>query len=189
MKTTIFGNLSKTYKNEGKVEGEILEKITTHLSTTTGNPHKVTARDVGAYSMAEVDEKLDEKAGNNDVYTKVEVDKMFSEVGDSVDAYTKAETDELLSDKADKEKTETDIGMLNFKLLGLPTFNDVYTKGEADEKEAVLVSQLESVMNELVLSLNEMYYTKHEVDSKIGDIDSALDELHGYAASLIGGGA
>ena len=31
------------------------------------------------------------------------------------------------------------------------------------------------------------YYTKAEVDTKIGDIDSALDELHDYAQGLIGG--
>lgn len=134
MNKTAFGNLSKTYKNEGKVEGEILDSIKTHLSTTKGNPHKVTASDVGAYNKDEVDSKIDvisSEVGNR--YTKEEVDNKISEIGGSVDAYTKAETDELLSDKADKEKTETDIGMLNFKLLGLPTFNDVYTKAETDE--------------------------------------------------------
>lgn len=57
MKTTIFGNLSKTYKNEGKVEGEILDKIKDHLSTTTGNPHKVTVEDIGAYSAKKIENK------------------------------------------------------------------------------------------------------------------------------------
>ena len=31
-------------------------------------------------------------------------------------------------------------------------------------------------------------YTKQEVDVKIGDISSALDELHAYAQSVISGG-
>ena len=33
------------------------------------------------------------------------------------------------------------------------------------------------------------YYNKEEVDDKIGDISSALDELHAYAEALKGGGA
>ena len=33
------------------------------------------------------------------------------------------------------------------------------------------------------------YYTKEEIDNKIGSIDTALDELHAYATSLIGGEA
>ena len=57
MNKTAFGNLSKTYKNEGKVEGEILDSIKTHLSTTKGNPHKVTLEEIGAYSAKKIENK------------------------------------------------------------------------------------------------------------------------------------
>lgn len=31
------------------------------------------------------------------------------------------------------------------------------------------------------------YYTKDEIDNTVGDIETALDELHNYAQAIIGG--
>ena len=45
--------------------------------------------------------------------------------------------------------------------------------------------------SELGINMPNMdnYYTKDEVDSLVGDIETALDELHNYAQALINGGA
>lgn len=46
-------------------------------------------------------------------------------------------------------------------------------------------------LGELGIDIPNMdnYYTKDEVDSLVGDIETALDELHNYAQALINGGA
>ena len=57
--------------------------------------------------------------------------------------------------------------------------NEVYTKAETEGKieEAVLWSE------------HGTWQQFNEVNEKIGNIDVALDELHNYALSLIGGEA
>lgn len=131
MKISEKGNLSKTYQGKYVADEETLKSIKKHLNAESGNPHKVTAGDVGSYTKEEVDSKIDvisSEVGNR--YTKDEVDKKFEEVGGSVDAYTKAETDDLLSDKADA----AELAKVKFDILGLPTFNDVYTKAETNKQ-------------------------------------------------------
>ena len=108
MKISENGNLSKTYQGKYVADEATLESIEKHLDATAGNPHKVTASDVGAYTKEEVDGKIDvisSEVGNR--YTKEEVDNKLSEIGGSVDAYTKAEMDELLSSKADDDEVYT----------------------------------------------------------------------------------
>lgn len=131
MKISEKGNLSKTYQGKYVADEKTLESIEKHLNATAGNPHKVTASDVGSYTKGEVDSKIDvinSEVGNR--YTKEEVDNKLSEIGGSVDAYTKAETDDLLSDKADA----LELAKVQFDILGLPTFDDVYTKAETNEQ-------------------------------------------------------
>lgn len=45
------------------------------------------------------------------------------------------------------------------------------------------------VVSGLATSLVNSYYNKTKIDEMFGDVNSALDELHNYAQSLIGGDA
>lgn len=76
--------------------------------------------------------------------------------------------------------------------------SNYYTKSETDQKLTtypsrsevqVSINSLESDINRELgrKADNATTYTKTEVDNLIGDIDSALDELHTYAQALIGG--
>lgn len=56
---------------------------------------------------------------------------------------------------------------------------------EIERVEGELCQQINDAKS--VASDNQMRIT--DVESQIGDIDSALDELHNYAQSLVGGGA
>lgn len=117
-----------------------------------------------------------------------DVDLLLSKA-DADKVYTKEETDDLLSDKADAlelDKVKSDI-------LGLPTFNDVYTKEKTDNAIKAgceeLAEQFGGIIDEIGYFIEEQFYHKSEIDGMIGDIDSALDELHNYAQALIGGEA
>lgn len=60
------------------------------------------------------------------------------------------------------------------------------SKDEIDKKEQRYKPIVPNTLNYAVKSVA---YDKAEVDAKIGDIESALDELHAYAQALISGGA
>ena len=90
---------------------------------------------------------------------------------------------------------------------GSVDLSNYYTKDEARsvfvQKSDYIVETetIHSDINKITTSLNTKAnksttlagygikdaYTKTEVDNLIGDIDSALDELHNYAQALIGG--
>ena len=64
------------------------------------------------------------------------------------------------------------------------------TAGEILEKSGEIQMKLARLEFDLHGKLSAYdAYTKQEIDSKIGDIDSALDELHSYALAVIGGEA
>ena len=75
-------------------------------------------------------------------------------------------------------------------------FKDTWVN-KTDNIDVVEASDINSIANELIrlgeqggggsTDLNN-YYTKKEVDEKIGDIGIALDELHIYAQTLVNGG-
>ncbi|MBO7078190.1 MAG: hypothetical protein J6W64_00075 [Bacilli bacterium] len=88
---------------------------------------------VDAYTKAETDALLADKADTTDVYTKAEVDSDLALKADASDVYTKAEVDADLETKADS--------------------SDVYTKSAADEKFA-LASDLASKQDTLVSGTN-----------------------------------
>lgn len=69
------------------------------------------------------------------------------------------------------------------------TKDETYSKGETDVliQDAILNSEM---------NIWDTFYPRYMIDDKIGyiedqigDIDAALDELHGYATSLMGGEA
>ena len=104
--------------------------------------------------------------------------------------------------KADAAITETQLSALDLLLSG--TTNELQDHINArenphevtadqvgtyttDEIDAILgnyatVHDLDNVAGQFV-----DYYDKYELDAMIGDIASALDELHEYAVSLAGG--
>lgn len=65
-----------------------------------------------------------------------------------------------------------------------------YTKTEIDNFNFVTqyyVDQIENRVFDIENRVNDTY-TKNEVDGMVGDIESALDELHAYAQALVSGG-
>ena len=69
--------------------------------------------------------------------------------------------------------------------------NDVYTKSQVYTKSEVYTKdetdlEINVAVGYMGMGLDERC---NQIDAKIGDIESALDELHNYATSLIGGEA
>lgn len=60
----------------------------------------VTPTPVDAYTKAQTDALLDEKADAASVYTKTQTDNLLADKANSSDVYTKTQTDNLLADKA-----------------------------------------------------------------------------------------
>lgn len=61
---------------------------------------------------------------------------------------------------------------------------DTYTKDEVDNLIATNTEEIVQYIDDGYVTLNAMIVSN---SAKIGDIDSALDELHNYAQALIGG--
>lgn len=70
-------------------------------------------------------------------------------------------------------------------LNGKANKNDVYTKSEVYTKDEIF-TYVNGEVGTMGMGLDERC---NQIDAKIGDIDAALDELHNYAQSLIGGEA
>ncbi len=109
-------------------------------------------------------------------YTKVEVDNEIFRVNDSLGMH-------LISDYNPHNVTASQVG--------------AYTKSEVDTKINEKTGTISMVIgvhgadkdNPHGVTASQVgAYTKVEVDEKLGDIGSALDELHAYAQGLISGG-
>lgn len=64
--------------------------------------------------------------------------------------------------------------------------SNYYTKGEVDEK----IDNLANTVGDFNDDISNLYDTKADksyVDGLMGDIETALDELHNYAQAIIGG--
>ena len=70
-----------------------------------------------AYTKAETDALLDDKADKSDTYTKTETDLLLNNKADAIDVYTKLETDDLLADKQDTLVSWTNIKTINWNSL------------------------------------------------------------------------
>lgn len=284
MKTSKNGNLSKTYQGKYVADEETLKSIKAHLDAKVGNPHKVTASDVGSYTKGEVDSIVSGKANIDDVYTKdiidhefqkveiawdtlsknkagkdtvytkeevdgkievisseignrytkEEVDKKLSEIGGSVDAYTKAEIDEKLKNPSYEEQVklkgittatpfyegalieikdnsvssdactyDIDIhGDVKFTCVCTTSLVQILIDGKrvaaigVDGENGVTEYTFEGVITNgmtvhcsMATATFTEFVKKIYVSEAIGNIDAALDELHNYATSLIGGEA
>lgn len=250
MKISKNGNLSKTYQGEYVADKETLERIKAHLNAKAGNPHNVTANDVGAYTKGEVDGKISgiivhEMGSNtdkvlsqkyvtdaltafsgavdqqlNNIYTKSEVDKLIAESGGVKDAYTKEEVDVILQNYAKKQQSFDGIiyldfndGVLDTYALDNATVPGIYRVIVNDDNDILA----ETYRNQYILLVGntiageELVFTQTRMsdgglfetrsrsifdegwsewhNKMLGDIDRALDELHGYAQALIGGEA
>lgn len=193
MKISKNGNLSKTYQGQYVADKATLESIEKHLNAKTGNPHKVTANDTGAYTRDEVDGIVSGKADKDTVYTKTETDNRISGIIVQVtgDDATKVMSQKFLTELLINmfEGFDYNIGELENKiqtgLNGKADKNDVYTKSEVYTKDEIF-----TYVNGEVGSMGMGFYERfNQIDAQIGDIESALDELHNYATSLIGGEA
>jgi hypothetical protein len=152
MKISEKGNLSKTYQGKYIADKATLESIKEHLNAKAGNPHKVTASDVGSYTKGEVDGKISDiivqEMGSdptkvmsqkyvtdaltafsgaldeqlNDVYTKEQVDELIAAGGGVKDAYTKEEVDVILQNYAKKQQSFDGIIYLDFNDGVLDTY-------------------------------------------------------------------
>ena len=126
-------------------------------------------------------------------YTKEETDNRISGIIVQVtgDDATKVMSQKFLTELLINmfEGFDYNIGKLENKiqtgLNGKADKNDVYTKSEVYTKDEIF-----TYVNGEVGSMGMGFYERfNQIDAQIGDIESALDELHNYATSLIGGEA
>ena len=201
--------------NEMIQKGEAVRQHYANHAGSKGNPHEVTAHQVGAYNVEDVDtfisdlkdgdlndksitnrvladECVDNRVLKNKSITATKVEEAFgtqidiSQNMDILDRYTKTETDEIIKSK---------VG------------DGTYTKDEIDKKlhdvqagqivdKSISVEQLKDDVGRLInLSLNPSImdrYTKVEVDTLIRqngmprDWGSITDEVEDDSKSLFG---
>ena len=102
MKISEKGNLSKTYQGKYVADEATLESIEKHLDATAGNPHKVTASDVGSYTKDEVDgyvSGLSEQITSNYNDLSEDITNLRTTTQQSFDT-----VDKIVSGKADSDK-------------------------------------------------------------------------------------
>lgn len=64
---------------------------------------------------------------------------------------------------------------------------DVYFRGTKEQWDVIKIGENNDALLNATIHYEYTDVTKEYVDEKIGDIDSALEELHNYAQALIGG--
>lgn len=81
-------------------------------------------------------------------------------------------------------------GVVRVNGYGLTIFNGVLNVVGATESDIDARTNKRNpiVPSNLVYAVKSVTYDKAAIDAKVGDIESALDELHNYAQSLISGG-
>lgn len=114
--------------------------------------------------MVSFNEDLGQKVENWTEWESV----TFGSSGGAVDAYTKAETDNLLENKVDKDKNG------NFNLACL---------AHAENYEVLLIGDSSNPTQNGV-----SFYSKEQMNTKIGNIETALDSIIAIQNELIGGG-
>ncbi len=147
-------------------------------------------------SSAEIDDMHSEI---ENIYTKTETDdKIKSDIASVIVQDVGEDATKVMSQKALTE-------LLHVIVDGINEFgefinqkadaNSVYTKGETyskGETDAKIQANEDELRHSFTVISHENFMTLKgyidEVDGKIGDIDSALDELHSYAQALISGG-
>ena len=126
------------------------------------NPHEVTAEQVGAYPKSETCTKTEFGTLWNRFNNHEGTDNPHGVTAEQVGAFTKDETLEQINSIANSA-------------MGAVSGSLAWHEGQENNPHKVTASQVGA-------------YTTAEVDAMIGDIDSALDELHAYAQALISGG-
>lgn len=102
-----------------------------------------------AYTKAETDALLAEKADADDVYTKTEVDTELSEKADADDVYTKTEVDTELADKQDVLTAGSGISISAENVISATGGSDSWTFIK-DATYNDLVSLLDIVNNDII---------------------------------------
>ena len=162
----MIGNLSKKKGLLGDITEENLDYIAGKLNAEYGG-----RLDAAESDIKEQSEQLLDAKKELEQYT----DDMVNEAYVGIEA--------LKKNKEDKANKTYQMSMDNILPNELELYPSVYAvRGFGYEiKESLAESYRET------LRIN--YYDKYIIDEKIGDIESALDELHNYAQSLIGGDA
>jgi uncharacterized protein (UPF0297 family) len=140
----------------------------------------------GGSSNSDVDlsdyyDKEDINAKLTEYYTKTEADSAISTYAyDKANTYTKSETDSAISTYAYAKantytKTETDSAVSTYAYAKANTYtkSEVYAKSEVYTK-----SEINTNISTTVATFT---YTKSELDTMIGNINTILDEINGEA--------
>ncbi len=157
------------------------------------NAAEAFSNQAGAFAQQSLKDYTELKNG---VYTKTETDdKIKSDIASVIVQDVGEDATKVMSQKAITEglivfgeSINTRIDEVDMKVNALEmnkvSWGSVYYKDETYTK-----TETDDVIDGKI-SFSEMgiYAILDEVDSKIGDIDSALDELHSYAQALISGG-
>ncbi len=120
------------------------------------------------------------------------------EIGELIDALENqiSAIDLILSGKADWTDLEKKVDKVSGKGLSANDFTDEYVF-KVDEALRMSTENFTDILNHTVDFENPHNVTPEQIgaitqeqlDERIGDIDSALDELHAYAVALSGGEA
>lgn len=156
-------------KQSADIAKQAAEDAEAYASEGTGhiynfdNPHKVTAEQVGAYPKSETCTKTEYGTLWNRFNYHEGASNPHGVTAEQVGAFTKDETLEQINSIANSA-------------MGAVSGSLAWHESQENNPHKVTASQVGA-------------YTTAEVDAMIGDIDSALDELHAYAQSVINGGA
>lgn len=172
------------YYNKTEVDNKITTAtgdINTTINTKLADYYKKTE----TYSKTQVDAKINAipTFDSDDYYKKSEVDTKLGTKANSTDVYTKTSIDGLLATKANQSttytKTEVDakITAVNTSITNVDNKFADYTKttdlttllaGKADKSTTYTKTQVDDLIAGIDVPDVDDYYTKSEVDTKLG---------------------
>lgn len=126
----------------------------------------VTAPKIDAYTKAEADGLLDDKADKTNTYTKAEADELLDGKADSTNTYTKAEVDGLIDEAGKVKSVNGKDGEVILTAEDVHALPDTYTPPEAP------VTSVNEKTGHVILSANDVGAIARPIRVTIGNLAS-----------------
>ena len=150
------------------------DNLQTTSKNIVGAINEINAKpQINAYTKAETDALLVEKADKANVYTKAEEDALLLNKADKTDVYTKAEEDALLLNKADKAITYTKAEIDDI-ISHIPVSDSVYTKAETDALLAEKASTSEVLS---IVEQSDIFVPTEDYEAKCAEYEAEIAAL------------
>ena len=164
----INGELNNRYKksevyNKSEVDAKV-EDINEAIDNRYTKADVYTKTEVDS-TVEGINNELNNRYKKSEVYTKNEVNSQITNVNNQFDNYyTK-------SNVYNKTEIDTKVGAINSDIAKRYTKDEVYNKTEADAKIATEITNVSNMFNS--------YYTKSDIDTLFGDVNSIINEING----------